>query len=115
MTVKRGEIYFADLGGGYVGSEQNGLRPVIILQNNRGNQHSSTTIVITITTKAKKRLPTHVPLKSDINTGLKSESVALCEQIRTIDKKRLDNRIGTVDENTLNKITKAVQISLAMQ
>jgi mRNA interferase MazF len=114
MNIKRGDIYFANLGE-VVGSEQGGVRPVMILQNDKGNLHSTTTVVVTITTKHKNKLPTHVPLRGSKENGLKANCVAQCEQIRTIDKKRLDNKIGEVDEVTLDKIIKAVQISLAMQ
>jgi mRNA interferase MazF len=113
-NIKRGEVYFADLGDETVGSEQGGLRPVIIVQNNKGNKYSPTTIVITITTRKKTALPTHVSINGDEENGLKCNSIALCEQIRTIDKIRIKNKIGNVDTKTLNKIMNAVSISLAM-
>lgn len=89
--IRRGEIYYADLGN-VLGSEQGGIRPVLIVQNNTGNQYSPTTIVLPITSVHKKPLPTHADLISDC--GLKRHSTALAEQIRTIDRCRLLNYVG---------------------
>jgi mRNA interferase MazF len=113
LIVKRGDLFFADLNP-VVGSEQGGLRPVIILQNNIGNTYSPTTIVAAITSKIKRaRLPTHVEIKKD-HTKLDRNSVILCEQIRTIDKKRLSEKIGELNEEFMLKVDEAVKISLGL-
>ena len=110
--IKRGEIYSADFGAGF-GSEQGGIRPVLILQNNTGNKHSPTTIVAAITgRKTKAALPTHVKIMAK---GLKTESTVLLEQIRTIDKERLGEAIGRLDKKTLGKIDHAIVVSLGIQ
>ena len=112
--VKRGDIFYADLRP-VVGSEQGGIRPVLIVQNDTGNRFSPTTIVVTLTTKTKKStVPTHVDLHSDNNNGLRSDSVALGEQFRTIDKGRLKDKVGHVDDETLNNVLDAVKVSLNM-
>lgn len=114
FNIKRGDIFYADLRP-VVGSEQGGIRPVLIIQNDIGNRYSPTTIVITLTSKTtKSSIPTHVDIHSSKNNGLKSDSVALCEQFRTIDKSRLKDKIGTVDNDTLINILDAVKISLSM-
>lgn len=112
--IQRGEIYYADLGT-TTGSEQGGLRPVLILQNNVGNRYSPTTIVATITSKTKKEnMPTHITLhKSNIN-GLKCDSMVALEQIRTIDKQRLKEKVGIINETETIQIQNALKISLAM-
>lgn len=110
--IKRGEIYFADLSP-VVGSEQTGLRPVLILQNNSGNSHSPTTIVAAITSrKTKPNLPTYVRVSTD---GLPLESTVLLEQIKTIDKSRLDEYIGRLDKDTMGKVDYAVITSLGIK
>ena len=110
--IKRGEIYFADLSP-VVGSEQTGLRPVLILQNNSGNRHSPTTIVAAITSrKTKPNLPTHV---RDSTDGLPLESTVLLEQIKTIDKSRIDEYIGRLDKDTMGKVDYAVITSLGIK
>ena len=110
--VKRGEVYYAQLAP-TVGSEQGGLRPVVIVQNDVGNKHSPTTIVVPLTSQLlKKPLPTHQMLED--NCGLSCISVALCEQIRTIDKSRLQNRIGCADDAVVARIDKALKISLGL-
>lgn len=110
--IKRGEIYSADLSPG-IGSEQAGNRPVLILQNDKGNQHSPTTIVAAITSrKTKAPLPTHVRITA---AGLKTESTVLLEQIRTIDKARLGEYIGKLDKDTLGKVDRAIVISLGIK
>lgn len=110
--IKRGEIYFADLSP-IVGSEQDGLRPVIILQNNMGNKHSPTTIVAAITSKkTKTEMPTHVEIKVD---KLRFRSTVLLEQIRTIDKSRLGEYICKVDKDTMGKIDHAIIISFGIK
>ena len=109
--IKRGEIYsvaFPDA----VGSEQGGIRPVIIIQNDLGNRWSPTVIVATITSKMKKTvLPTHVEIDSDF---LAKESIVLLEQIKTIDKSRLRDYLGTLDEEKVSEIDKAIKISLGV-
>lgn len=114
-SVRRGDIYYADLRAGVVGSEQGGIRPVLIVQNDLGNKYSPTTIIVTITSKTtKNEIPTHVNIDSNAANGLKTDSIALCEQFRTIDKSRLKNRVGHVDDNTLNSVLNAVKVSLAI-
>lgn len=109
--IKRGEIYYANLCP-IVGSEQGGIRPVVILQNNKGNLHSRTTIVAAITGELDKpNLPTHVIFKSDC---MKKESMVLLEQIRTIDKSRLGRFVGTMDSKTMKRIDKAILISFGL-
>ena len=109
--VARGEIYYADLSSTR-GSEQGGIRPVVIVQNNLGNKHAPTTIVAPITSRLTKRpLPTHVALNG---CGLTSESVILMEQVRVIDKERIINRLGVIDEETQKKVDKALLISLGL-
>ena len=110
--IKRGEIYSADFGVGF-GSEQGGVRPVLILQNNTGNKHSPTTIVAAITgRKTKAALPIHVAI---ITSGLKTESTVLLEQIRTIDKARLGEYIGRLDSKTLATVDRAIVVSLGIK
>lgn len=100
MSVKRGEIYYADLSP-VVGSEQGGVRPVLIVQNDVGNKHSPTVIAAAITSQREKaKLPTHIELEAD-SCGLSKDSVVLLEQIRTIDKKRLKERMGELDLNSM--------------
>lgn len=109
--IKRGEIYYADLSP-VVGSEQGGIRPVLIIQNNVGNKYSPTVIVAAITSKiAKAKIPTHIELKAS-DYGLIKDSVALLEQIRTIDKRRLKEKIGFVDGFVMKNIDNALLISL---
>ena len=110
-TVRRGEIYYADLSP-VVGSEQGGIRPVIILQNDTGNCHSPTTIVVAVTSKTTKNyLPTHIKVYSPM---LRKNSVAMLEQIRTIDKQRILGYIGQTDSRTMQNINKAMRISLGL-
>lgn len=110
MIIKRGQIYYCDLSSAR-GSEQGGLRPCIIIQNDIGNKHSPTVIVVPLTTKTTKaKLPTHIP----ITEGTKP-SVALCEQIRTIDKSRISGTaIGWCCDNTMQKVNLALKISLGL-
>lgn len=111
--VRRGEIYFADLSP-VVGSEQGGVRPVLILQNDVGNQYSPTVIVAAITTQVqKKRLPTHVLLTKD-ETPLAHNSVVLLEQVRTIDKQRLQDRIVKITPQRMKEVNRALKISLGL-
>lgn len=113
MTIKRGEIYFAQLNP-VVGSEQGGIRPVLVIQNNIGNQYSPTTIVLAITSQINKaKMPTHVEIKAE-TYGLDKDSVILAEQIRTIDKMRLKQKIAILDEDTMLKVNQALNISLGL-
>lgn len=110
MEFKRGDIFFADLGP-VIGSEQDGIRPVLIVQNDLGNKYSPTVIVVPITTKIKSKLPTHIPIKKGLS-GLKKDSILLIEQLRTLDKSRLKERIGKVDNKILEDVKEALKVSL---
>ncbi|MCI8370161.1 MAG: type II toxin-antitoxin system PemK/MazF family toxin [Clostridia bacterium] len=111
MTIKRGELYYADLSP-VVGSEQGGIRPVLVVQNDVGNKYSPTVIAAAVTSKINKaKLPTHIELPSS-SYGLVRDSVILLEQIRTLDKKRLKERIGELNESTMSKVDRAILISL---
>lgn len=113
VTVKRGDIYYADLSP-VVGSEQGGVRPVLIVQNDVGNKYSPTVIAAAITSqKEKAKLPTHIKLDSQ-NCGLSRDSVVLLEQIRTIDKKRLKERMGKLDNNSMHMINQALSVSFGL-
>ena len=113
MSVKRGEIYYAYLSP-VVGSEQGGVRPVLIVQNDVGNKHSPTVIAAAITSQREKaKLPTHIELEAD-SCGLSKDSVVLLEQIRTIDKKRLKERMGELDLNSMTKVNTALSISFGL-
>ncbi len=110
MQVRRGELYYADLSP-VVGSEQGGIRPVLVVQNDTGNKYSPTVIAAAVTSKIHKaRLPTHIELPQAF--GLQKDSVILLEQIRTIDKKRLMSRIGELSAATMSKVNRAILISL---
>lgn len=98
QVMRRGEIYHADLNPVF-GSEQGGYRPVLIIQNNRGNQYSPTVIVAAITSQPKTKLPTHVPINGI--SGLEKESFVLLEQIRTVDKRRLDDYVGRLNRDQM--------------
>lgn len=113
MTVKRGEIYYADLSP-VVGSEQGGVRPVLIVQNDVGNKFSPTVIAAAITSQRdKSHLPTHIELPSP-NCGLSKDSVVLLEQIRTIDKKRLKEKMGRLDDGSMDQVNEALSISFGL-
>ena len=113
MTVRRGDIYYADLSP-VVGSEQGGIRPVLIVQNDVGNKYSPTVIAAAITSRTdKSKLPTHIEVYAD-KYGLARDSVILLEQIRTIDKKRLREKIGCLDKNMMLKVDNSLQISLGL-
>lgn len=113
MRIKRGDMYYADLSP-VVGSEQGGVRPVLVVQNNIGNKYSPTIIVAAITSKINKaKLPTHIEIEAT-KFGLPKDSVVLLEQIRTIDKKRLRERIGKFDEKTMRRVDDALEISLGL-
>ncbi|MBQ1501011.1 MAG: type II toxin-antitoxin system PemK/MazF family toxin [Firmicutes bacterium] len=111
--VSRGEIYFAELNP-VQGSEQGGVRPVLIIQNDIGNTYSPTTIILAITSRLNKaRLPTHVTLPAQ-ESGLKKDSVILAEQVRTIDKSRLRQKVATLKEPTMARIENAVAVSIGL-
>lgn len=113
MTVKRGDIFYADLSP-VVGSEQGGVRPVLIVQNDVGNRYSPTVIAAAITSqKDKSKLPTHIEL-SPQSCGLSRDSIVLLEQVRTIDKRRLKERMGKLDDNSMNQIDHALQVSFGL-
>ena len=114
VKVQRGDIYYADLSP-VVGSEQGGIRPVLIVQNDIGNRFSPTVIAAAITSqKDKAQLPTHIHVHSGEN-GLARDSVVLLEQIRTLDKKRLREHMGRLDERCMEQVDKALQISFGLQ
>lgn len=112
-NVKRGEIYYADLSP-VVGSEQGGTRPVLIIQNDTGNRHSPTVIAAAITSQTgKARLPTHISLTGS-SYGLSKDSVVLLEQIRTIDKRRLREHMGRLDDALMNQVDNAIAVSFGL-
>lgn len=111
MVVKRGDIFYADLSP-VVGSEQGGIRPVLIIQNDIGNKFSPTVIVAAITSQINKaKLPTHIEISAN-DFGLAKDSVILLEQVRTIDKKRLREKIGKLDASLMENVNDALKISL---
>ncbi|MBQ8133568.1 MAG: type II toxin-antitoxin system PemK/MazF family toxin [Clostridia bacterium] len=113
MLIRRGDIYYADLSP-VVGSEQGGIRPVLIIQNNVGNRYSPTVIAAAITSRGTKaKLPTHIKLYAD-NSGLSKDSVVLLEQIRTIDKRRLKEKMGALSPYDMNKVDEALSISFGL-
>ena len=113
MSVRRGDIFYADLSP-VVGSEQGGLRPVLIVQNDMGNKYSPTVIAAAITSKmSKTHLPTHIDIYAD-KVGLQKDSVVLLEQIRTIDKRRLKEKMGHLDENVMRAVDNAISISFGL-
>ena len=111
--VKRGDIFYADLSP-VVGSEQGGMRPVLIVQNDTGNKHSPTVIAAAITSQINKaRLPTHIELEAK-TYGLTKDSVVLLEQIRTIDKRRLKERMGKLDDELMDRVDNAIAVSFGL-
>ena len=113
MTVKRGDIYYADLSP-VVGSEQGGLRPVLIVQNDVGNKYSPTVIAAAITSQiGKNKMPTHIEVLAD-QYGLAKDSVILLEQIRTIDKQRLKEKMGHLDDGLMQKVNDAIGVSFGL-
>lgn len=113
-TVKRGDIFYADLSP-VVGSEQGGMRPVLIVQNDTGNKHSPTVIAAAITSQVgKARLPTHIELSGQ-SCGLSRDSVILLEQIRTIDKSRLRERMGALSDPIMNEVDSAIAVSFGLE
>lgn len=114
MVIKRGDIYYADLSP-VIGSEQGGVRPVLIVQNDIGNKYSPTVIAAAITSQINKaKLPTHIEISAQ-EYGLAKDSVILLEQIRTIDKKRLREKIGHLDDDSMEKVNEALGISFGLQ
>ena len=115
MVVKRGDMFYADLSP-VVGSEQGGIRPVLIIQNDLGNKYSPTVIAAAITSQTNKaKLPTHIELGEN-TSGLKSNSVVLAEQIRTIDKSRLKEKIGHIDDvQIMSKLNNALGVSFGLE
>ena len=114
MNIKRGDIYYADLSP-VVGSEQGGLRPVLIVQNDVGNRYSPTVIAAAITSKlSKTKLPTHIDVPG-ASAGLTKDSVILLEQIRTIDKQRLKEKMGHLDDGTMDSVRRAIEISFGLE
>ena len=112
-NIRRGDIYYADLSP-VIGSVQGGTRPVLIVQNDVGNRHSPTVIAAAITSqKDKARLPTHIQVNTE-GSGLTRDSVVLLEQIRTIDKKRLREHMGRLDDTAMTRIDHALQISFGL-
>jgi mRNA interferase MazF len=113
LIVKRGDVFYADLSP-VVGSEQGGVRPVLVIQNDIGNRFSPTVIVAAITAQIQKaKLPTHVEIEAKTH-GMEKDSVVLLEQIRTIDKQRLTDKITHLDEETMRKVDEALQISVGL-
>ena len=113
MTVKRGDIYFADLSP-VVGSEQGGVRPVLIVQNDVGNRHSPTVIAAAITSRlGKTKLPTHIAINAE-KVGLERDSVVLLEQIRTIDKRRLGEKMGHLNDDVMGEVNAALNVSFGL-
>lgn len=113
MSVKRGDIYYADLSP-VVGSEQGGLRPVLIIQNDIGNRYSPTVIAAAITSRmGKTKLPTHIDIYAE-RAGLAKDSVILLEQIRTLDKRRLKEKMGHLDEGLMDQVNTAIAVSFGL-
>jgi len=113
MNIKRGDIFYADLSP-VVGSEQGGLRPVLIIQNDVGNKYSPTVIAAAITSRMEKsKLPTHIDLYAE-KVGLAKDSVVLLEQVRTIDKQRLKEKMGHLDEEFMTEINNAIAVSFGL-
>ena len=113
MIIKRGDIYYADLSP-VIGSEQGGLRPVLIIQNDIGNKYSPTVIAAAITSQINKtKLPTHIELYAD-NYGLAKNSVILLEQVRTIDKRRLKEKMGHLDDGLMTQVNDALTVSFGL-
>ncbi len=114
VLVRRGDIFYADLNP-VVGSEQGGIRPVVVVQNDVGNKYSPTVIIAAITSQIDKaKLPTHVELQSK-DYGLEKDSVILLEQLRTIDKRRLKEKITILDQDIMKKVDEALKVSLGLE
>ncbi len=113
MTVKRGDIYYADLSP-VIGSEQGGVRPVLIVQNDVGNRYSPTVIAAAITSQQEKTsLPTHIKVNAE-QCGLARDSIILLEQVRTIDKKRLKEKMGALDVSNMDMVDRALSVSFGL-
>lgn len=113
MNIKRGEIYYADLSP-VIGSEQGGVRPVLIIQNDVGNKYSPTVIAAAITSQHNKsKLPTHISVDA-VNCGLSKDSIVLLEQVRTIDKQRLKEKMGCLDTDSMGLVDKALSVSFGL-
>jgi len=113
MQVKRGDIYYADLSP-VVGSEQGGLRPVLIIQNDIGNRYSPTVIAAAITSRmGKTKMPTHIDIYAD-RAGLARDSVILLEQVRTLDKRRLREKMGHLDDDMMTEVNSAIAVSFGL-
>ena len=113
MTIRRGDIFYADLSP-VIGSEQGGLRPVLIVQNDVGNRYSPTVIAAAITSRmGKNKLPTHIDISAP-DVGLAKDSVILLEQIRTLDKQRLKEKMGHLDDATMKVVNNAIQVSFGL-
>ena len=114
MNIRRGDIFYADLSP-VIGSEQGGVRPVLIVQNNIGNKFSPTVIAAAITSQnSKTSLPTHIKVNAD-NCGLSKDSIVLLEQVRTLDKTRLKEHIGTLSEEDMMRIDSAIVVSMGLK
>ena len=113
MRIRRGDIFYADLSP-VIGSEQDGIRPIVVIQNDVGNRYSPTIIGIAITSKEKLKMPTHLEIDGT-KYGLEKDSVILAEQIRTLDKSRLKEKVGKLDKETLDKLKKVIEISFGLR
>lgn len=111
MTIKRGDVFFADLDP-VVGSEQGGIRPVLVVQNNIGNRYSPTLVVLPLSTAKKNHMPTHINICG--SKSLPKDSIVLAEQIRTIDRYRLREYVGSIDKEIMDKINRAMKISIGV-
>ena len=114
MIVKRGDVFYADLSP-VVGSEQGGVRPVLVIQNDIGNKYSPTVIIAAVTSQINKaKLPTHIEISGD-EYGLNKDSVILAEQVRTIDKRRIKEKIVHLDEELMARVNEALEISFGLE
>lgn len=114
MNIKRGEIYYADLSP-VIGSEQGGVRPVLIVQNDVGNKYSPTVIAAAITSQRDKtNLPTHIKVQAE-GCGLAKDSIVLLEQVRTLDKRRLKEKMGSLDINSMDMVDRALSVSFGLE
>ena len=116
MKIRRGDILYADLGIQYQGSMQGGMRPVVVVSNNKANKHSTVFTVVPLSTRIykKQNLPTHVFVSAYRSEGLEQHSIALCEQVTALNYDRIIESIGKVDEETLARITEAVQVQVGV-
>lgn len=116
MKIRRGDILYVDMGGQYQGSMQGGMRPVVVVSNNMANRHSTVITVVPLSTKINKKrnLPTHVFVSAYRSEGLNQHSIALCEQVTALDYGRIIENMGKIDENTLARITEAVQVQVGV-